>query len=184
MGETYQRSGWCSLMKWIIARNKENITWSKGFNKVVVQKGIDLENLGREPSSYLWYIIKNYDVLEGEYTFVQGNFRNHDVNILREYPKDIKDFKWHGTKTYTEDMHGGNNDTCNTAWFIKECNLKHSGEKITFKGACLFSVTAERIRKRSLEFYKKMFDVLMSEENRSPWAFERCVGLIWGNEDE
>lgn len=167
----------------VIARYKEDISWSDGHPRVVIQKGEDLPNKGREPSSYLHFIISRYSTLEGTFLFTQGTPFDHCKNVLTELYTPFSDFLWLGDKTYTENLYGRPNDTCNTDWFIKVANLVYDKDEIRFKAGCIFKVTAERIKQRPLEFYKNMYDVLMSEKHRSPWSFERCVGLIFGDND-
>jgi hypothetical protein len=166
--------------RFIIARYNEDISWSKELKCTIIQKDVHLPNKGREPSSYLWYILRHYEALSGVYTFSQGKYSDHCRSLLTELPSGSESFIWHGDETLTSSLTGAPHDNCNVQWFLEQNNLKVSGP-ILFKPGCIFSVSAERIRKYPKEFYQKMYDILMSEENRSPWSFERCVGLIWGD---
>lgn len=168
----------------IVARYKEDISWTKELDNVtIVQKDSDLPNKGREPSSYLWYIIQNYSTLEGLYTFTQGNPFDHARSLLTEPIDTSHGFIWHGDKAYKGKLDGTPQDTCNIKWFIDQCNLEYEHEHIYFKAGCIFTVSAERIKKHPKEFYEKMYTVLMSEKYRSPWSFERCICLIWGEKE-
>ena len=73
----------------VIAKYNENIDWVKELNddiKVdIVQKGVDLEVFGREAASFFYYIVKNYDNLDGYYYFVQGNPFDHCKKLIRAH---------------------------------------------------------------------------------------------------
>ena len=71
----------------VIAKYNEDINWSNNYdNVVVVQKGRDLPNKGREASSYLWWIIKNYNDIPEKVHFLQGNpFAHTDENLKSTY---------------------------------------------------------------------------------------------------
>src|SRR5690606_9595889 len=75
---------------YVIARYKEDISWSDSLNRVVIQKDTDLPNLGREISSFLYFIVTNYERLEGEYIFCQGNPLPHAPDVTtREFGKRV-----------------------------------------------------------------------------------------------
>lgn len=144
----------------IIARYKEDIPTQE--NSFVVQKDVHLPNEGREASSYLWYIIENYDKLEGIYQFRQAKEHEHPV-----------------------------------AKFELKCNLNgdphHSGVPVgkvanmidleipawvEFSPGAQFDVSAEIIKKRSLDWYKKAYEVSMTEP-QAAWALERLWKYIF-----
>lgn len=77
----------------VIARFCEDVTWLQrlplGWTHRVIQKGVDLPNLGREASSYAWWIEHHHDQIDpdGTYAFLQGHpFEPHGVRMshLRE----------------------------------------------------------------------------------------------------
>ena len=139
-------------MKWIIARYKEDVSWADALDSFIVQKGEHMPNKGRDPGSYLWYIIHFYDSLEGLYRFTQGNPFDHCKSIVQEPHETSSGFIWHGDKTYTDNMQGSPHDTCNIGWFIKEAGLEYNKDKITFKAGCQFTVSAERNKRKTIKF--------------------------------
>lgn len=165
-------------IKFVIARYNEDISWVKDLDYVVVQKDIDLPNKGREPSSYIWYIITQYKDLQGIYLFTQGEYSDHCKNLLIEADIPIESFVWFGDETHISDMQGRPHDNCGVGWLLDTLGIKH-GDSISFKPGCIFAVSAEQIKKRPIEFYEKLYSLLITEENRSPWAFERCVEVIF-----
>lgn len=147
-------------MKTIIARYNEDISWAEG-DFFVVQKGEHLPNKGRETSSYLWYIIENYNDLEGEYYFKQGDPFPH-------YPDKVFVSKPDGHPHHPElRIH----ELCG------ELGLPLLDEYEFVVGAC-FKTTADIIKKRPLSWYRKAYDVSMTNE-QAPWIFERIWKYIF-----
>lgn len=69
---------------YVIARYKEDVSWAKKFKKFIVQKDIHVPNVGREASSYLWYIVNNYYKLDDlvAYQFCQGRSHDHKISFF------------------------------------------------------------------------------------------------------
>jgi len=166
-------------MKLIIARHVENVEWTDRYDAFIVQKGEHLPNRGREPSSYLWYILEHWDKLKGHYMFLQGYPFDHCSDIdgqIEEIP-----FKWLGNHSHTCDMRASPQDNIDLKKFIKEAQIERMVDQITFLAGCQFIVSAEQIKKRPREFYENLLKLMDNEEERYPWAFERCVELIFGD---
>lgn len=166
----------------VVARNNEDISWAKDYDNVfVVQKEEHLPNWGREPSSYLWYIINHYDELEGDYVFLQGNPFEHTTR--EEVVSEIKGFRWFGADGRNGlvcNMRGQPHDNVDIRKFLELIGLSYEGEELWFNGCAQFGVSAERIRSRPKSFYEKTYEVLMSTSERFEYAFERLVGVIFG----
>lgn len=147
----------------IIARYNEDVSWSDNDDRFIVQKGEHLPNIGREPTSFLWYIINHYDELKGGYEFLQGNPFDH-----WPYVSDTLEC-WNDHCQH----HGG------LPW--EEFNAK-SGvvlpEKFTFHPGGQFIVTAEDIHKHPKEFYQNLYDMVMKDES-TMYILERTWGIIF-----
>lgn len=148
-------------MTYVIARYDEDISWSDGLNRFVVQKGEHVPNTGREASSWLWFIVENYDTLEGEYAFRQGNpegplhgtlWNSTAAYDLRDYKFDIRPLAEHLEVEIPETLH--------------------------FVAGAQHNVTAEVIRLRSKEWYGKALDAA-NTWSKAPWIFERLWPHIW-----
>ena len=168
----------------IVARYDEDVSWAHKFDEfVIIQKGAQLPNKGREPTSYLWYIINHYDDLKGDYIFLQGNPNDH-CNLYYEMRKGFnKPFYWFETYGRTGlvcDMDGKPHDNVQVGEFLELIGIEYDKELITFNGCCLFSTTAKRIRRRTKSFYQNVYNVIMdSPSRRFEYAFERTLGLIF-----
>jgi hypothetical protein len=146
----------------IIARYKEDISWSDGQERFIVQKGEHMPNWGKEPSSFLWYIIQHYDTLSGLYQFRQGNPFDH-------YPHraEILDTSKHGCP-----YHSG----LPLEYFEKESGFQLP-DRWQFHPGGQFDATAEQIKKYPKSFYEKLYK--MVEENELvAWVLERTWELI------
>lgn len=151
-------------MKYVIARYNENVDWAKDLDHFIVQKGEHLENKGREASSYLWYIIENYNNLKGDYIFCQA--RRSDHPKWDEEPQNESDLQGqpHHSDLRIKDMAG-------------ELGIE-APEYIRFRGGAEFKVSAKEIKKRPKEWYKKAYR-LANEFPRAPWIYERLWGVIF-----
>jgi len=171
----------------IVARYEENVTWvqdSPTDSTFIVQKGEHIDNFGREASSYLWYIIENYDSLEGNYFFSQGNPMDHWPNWEEDLKTEEGDFAWFGNRVgFVCKMDASPHDRVDIAAFIKQSELEYEKDTITFNGCALFMASADRIKERPKEFYENML-VVIKNGKKGAYAFERCVGIIFGDEDD
>lgn len=169
----------------VVARYNEDVGWANidGWKTTVVTKGLHLPNVGRESLSYLWYIIVNYDHLDGLYCFSQGRINDqipHLPEVLgktEELPEGIKFVytatpKDHGDGT---PLHPG----LDVRGFHKELlpNDKQP-DTYTFYSAACFIVTADKIKEHSLEFYHKAF-VMHFYYHDAPWVIERLWHYIF-----
>lgn len=174
-------------MKLIIARYNEDVKWADEYEDFfVVQKGLDLPNVGREPSSYVWYIIKNYDSLEGDYCFLQGNPLEHQPLLKKYLEEPFKDFYWIPTEGRTGlvcNNEGHPHDSgMDIRAFLESIGLNPPvNDQYLFNGCALFKVSAERIKSRPKSFYEGVYELLMSNP-KNAYVFERVVGLIWGDD--
>lgn len=76
----------CLRKHLIVARHEENLDWTAtihGWEILVVQKGVDLPNTGREATSYLWGIHRLYPQLEpgSLVCCLQGRPLDHTPNL-------------------------------------------------------------------------------------------------------
>lgn len=150
----------------IIARYNEDISWANDIEKFVVQKDEHLPNIGRETSSYFWYIINNYESLSGEYTFVQGRKQDHPVHVF-DHNCDLNGSPHHPGLNLKE--------------LANDLGIEIP-DQIQFTRGAQFTVSAEQIKKRELEWYKKAYDIAMLDDGTCgsyPYRFERLWKYIF-----
>jgi hypothetical protein len=150
----------------VIARHEEDISWAKDKNHVVIQKGHHLPNIGREISSWFYFILTNYETLQGEYIFAQGHPFDH--------ARDILDGVTHTCKPNGSPEHPG----LDIHKVAKELDLPILDEYVFLAGA-QHKATAEQIKKRPYEWYAKAFLLSLNEEEQNPWIFERLIPYIY-----
>ena len=165
----------------VIARHEEDISWAKDLNTFVIQKGEHMDNWGREPSSFLWYIIEHYDVLKGSYMFVQGNPFDHCRNLL-----DFVDMQpefmslgdhQHICKGDGNPQHGG----LPLEEMYKEFVDAKAPDMYGFKAGGQFIVSAKRIKQLPKEYYQNLLDYV-KKVKLAPWCMERLWGYIFKKE--
>ena len=150
----------------VIARNDEDITWAKDKNHVVIQKGHHLPNIGREISSWFYFILTNYETLEGDYVFCQGHPFDHAPNIT--------DGVEHRSKPNGAPDHSG----LDIHRIAAELDLPILDEYVFLAGA-QHETSAEQIKRRPYEWYAKAFLLSLDEKNQVPWIFERLIPYIY-----
>lgn len=160
----------------VIARNDEPLRWTSDLNRpVIVQKGQHLPNIGREASSYLWFIVSNYGLIQSQdFVFCQGDPFPHDKDFVQNIEKDNYYGKW---LQCGNDGLPDHNEILNIDPIRKALGLKKQ-KTYKFKSGACFKVSAEEIKQRPLSFYAKAL-ALSLEAEKAPWVFERLWGYIF-----
>jgi len=159
----------------VIARHSEDISWvgKLSYNFQVINKSA-VGNTGREAASYLWFICKNYDSLEGEYIFCQANPFDHAADFLEQ-------IKLENRQTFGEVLacdinglphHWGG---LNVAEIAAALNLPPLERDIRFVAGSQFRVSSEQILTRSIDFYRNALWIANNHEAypNAPWILER-----------
>jgi hypothetical protein len=161
-------------MKLIIARYKEDTTWAHGLDHFIVQKDEHLPNLGREASSYLWYVREHYGTLNGDYLFCQGHPFDHDGDFLVHKDNERYFGGWHECDEF------GHPHTF--AALPMNATLLKLGlpryERFRFRAGAQFRLSADEIRLYPRTFYEQAYEISMTEE-LAPWTFERLWPYIF-----
>ena len=167
----------------IVARYREDISWTKHFPKVLIyNKGdklncpneIMLTNVGREGHTYYKYIYDNYDKLEDYTVFLQGNPYDHSPNIISNLTKYIRnskldtDFEFLSERIFN----------CTLLWckyhgrplplssvYEQLFNKKDFNKELVFGAGAQFLVSKKQILRHSREFYLKIVNLLGYEKN-------------------
>jgi hypothetical protein len=168
----------------VVARYKEDTSWAKveSWNTYIVQKGEHLPNYGRESLSYLWYIIKHYEELEGLYCFAQGRISDQIPQLPKELERiqSIQDIQFIYTSTF-EDYGDGRpkHPGLDVRGFHKEILPNDEQPKTyhTHSAAC-FVITADKIKSYNKDFYYKLFSMHFFYHDAA-WVMERLWGYIF-----
>ena len=149
----------------VIARWKEDVSWADSIpNKFIVQKDIHLPNIGREASSYLWYIINHYNILPEIVCFRQGRVHDTPVNLFNHYCS-----------------HDGcpHHIGLDIKSFADRINLPIP-DTLNFTPGAQLDVERDKIRERPLSWYQHAYDVVMSNQIPTvPWLMERLWKYIF-----
>ena len=165
-------------MKLVVARFQEDVSWVEQFpawEPMIVQKDVDLPNVGREPASFFWAMERLYDS-HGTLAFVQGNPFAHAPNLdLRP----VTEFTWLGNPHYVTDGNGGpHHYGLSVSTKLNEWLGQEWGEPIRFAAGGQFLIPGHLLRKWPREKYAQMLEEMSVGEN--PWVMERLWGQFFG----
>lgn len=137
---------------------------------IIITKGKEIENVGREPASFVWYILQNYESLEGHYAFVQGNPTDHCPNLF-EHLQHPADFRSLGAEMYYSLPNGFPFDNGFNIHEATDILGLPQEEKYDFIRGGQFIISAERIRRYSKEQYANLLEYL--KHGKNCYALER-----------
>lgn len=171
-------------MQVVVARYNEDVSWTKGYNNVIVyNKGtklndaVILPNVGREGHTFYHHIVENYDNLADYTAFLQGNPFDHYKNALSIQPSEFELLSDRKIKCSLNgcDQHKG--------LPLKEVyvELFETDEHVdfTFGAGGQFVASKDVIRKRPRLFYEKVRSLLEGDVNPiNGFVMERFASLI------
>lgn len=138
-----------------------------------MQKGVDLPNIGRESLSYLYYIVKNYDKLDGLYTFVQGDPWWHaeiDFNM------PVVPYFW-GGDYHTDELGLPNHAGLRVKEFFEEVGV-HANFPVMFKNGAQFTVSHKHLLSWPFGFYERLMELHLTWHD-APWIMERMWRVLF-----
>ena len=164
----------------VIARHEENLAWTAhlphGWHTIVVQKGVDMPNAGREPASFalaadeLVRTGRNRAAIE-LVAFVQGNPFAHCADLFHcltdPWPDDAG-FRWLGDPH----LSGASGEPHDSGLPVKELYEQLVGKP--FPGEVYFAAGGQFMCRTDLLEgvpWAKLVDLACL--NRNAWAFER-----------
>ena len=187
----------------VIARCGEDLRWTRRLPSDVavtvydkserpLPGALQLPNLGREGHTYLHHIVARFDSLADITVFAQGHPFDHvhdfhpTVRAIAEGRMPVGGFRWLGFIIDTDDPRGRR---LFTAWsknpegrelpleeFHQALFQSSAPPQVRFRPGAHFSVTRERIRFRSREFYVKARDLCLRWPGLEGAA---CLERIW-----
>jgi len=165
----------------VIAKYKENKDWisqiPNGWNIHLYDKDENMRNApGREAHTYLKFIVDNYETLEGDYIFCQGNPFDHCPTFLEELYNGFISGKTYPC-TRIDRVNPKDANVLQTAKYIDILKLDVP-EEWTFLAGAQFKVTAEQIKERPLYFYKVCL-ALSESDHHSGYIFEGLWRFIF-----
>lgn len=184
----------------IYDRSDDGIDHLKDFDQ---SKIIKTENLGQVDYDKLYYLIDNYHDLPEVFLWGKANLFKSISKEEYEEVKDNKEFtplltKNH--KTYSDDLgvvcqyRAGMYEERNNNWYINVFGSKYfrtfadfahefmlpSPLYLPFAPGGNYILTEERVHRYSIDFYKKMADMLpYCREPGEAQFCERCYYLLW-----
>lgn len=167
----------------VVARYNEPQGWMDGipsmWKPLVVQKGQQLPNEGREASSWFW-AMQHLRKRTGKVAFVQGNPFDHCPNLFDLLTQPCKGFRWLGDTNHLTDQHGSPHHsglpigTLHERWL----GVPFQGTR-QFAAGAQFLMPAIRLDRYNNAFYKRL-QAEMSE-GEFPWVMERLWEAFFGD---
>jgi hypothetical protein len=171
----------------VVAQYKEKLDWLDKFpdwEHHVIRKnsksefldGEFMPNVGRETFTFIRYIIRNYDNLDGIYAFVQGNPYEHCVDFDKIVNIPFRGYALLGdTPTACFDNGIPHHAGLPIGSFYKQL-FGFNQQVIGFLQGGQWMATAEHIKSISIENWLLMSD--LHKDSRAPWVFERLWPAI------
>lgn len=159
----------------VVARHNEPIDWlPPDWEAMIVQKTMQVPNIGREASSYLWAITQLYPDLEDDdlVAFVQGDPSPHvgDLNAALRQP--VADFTWIRDVLFECD---GNGVPHHGGLDIAGAHERFIGPfpgRVSFAPGAQFIATGALILSLPLESYQEALEWVYVTQD-APWILER-----------
>lgn len=158
-------------MRLVVAQYQEDVSWVSQYpawEPLIVQKEVDIPNVGREPASFFWAMEKLYGTNE-TIAFVQGNPFAHAPQMVLS---SVDEFRWLGNPTYIADVDGGpHHYGLPVRERLREWCEQDWTERIFFAAGGQFLLPGHQLRKWPKEKYAGMREAMSVGEN--PWVMER-----------
>jgi hypothetical protein len=190
----------------VIARYNEDVSWLKEldsdkFNFKIYNKGEDniefesipLENFGRDPHTFITYIIEHYDNLPEYVVFLQGdpichhkdviatmnNHANEPYVCLSDHVIDETIISWYEHLVEpTAIMPYPNMRRCGLRETANAILGSETPSKCTFAAGQQYIVSKNYILNRNIDFYKNLLE-RFKIDYVLPWHVERLWFYIW-----
>lgn len=167
----------------IVAQYNEDVSWVdrvEGWAPLIVKKGRDLRNEGRECSSFYWGINRIYEELDDEsiVACVQGNPFAHDEAFPVSLWVPVRDYTPLGGWSVVCDMEGNPhhpNLPLRRYWDL--WIRTEQPDYIRFTAGGQFMVTGAVVRNRPRDFYRRMVGHM--SDRYAPWCMERLWGYLF-----
>lgn len=139
-----------------------------------------MPNIGRESSTYLKFIVDNYDTLDGMYFFVQGNPFDHAPQAVERINNTpLCEYIDIGSYEYICD---GGGSPQHSGLPLREAFLRfiksNPPEQYRFFAGAQFGVSAQRLKSHTKEFYQDLY-MYACDHPQGPWVLERLWKYIW-----
>jgi hypothetical protein len=179
----------------VVAHYNEDTSWVNNLKykyKIISKAGIPAEhppNKGNEASSFLQYIIENYDNLDDITVFVHGHRSDwhHKENIDEKinriaFDKDYYNINTNDTGNSLTPLTKHHDSLAKMKQMLPQLgnilNIRFEPAKIVYRNSAQFYVKKELIKKHSKETYFKLHAWLMYN-NESSYYTGRAFEYTW-----
>ena len=194
----------------IVAKYNENIDWINKMDKdklviydksdIPLENAIKRPNIGRDPETFIYHILRNYENLPDYLLFVQGNPFDHMINVNSgNFQIKINELIYSNNEISVEPLFTNNHFEHFTAYHYFNTNEYYSfffeeksPENFIFAAGCQYIVSKKNILNRTKKFYEKIYtmihngnvphhnDVQHFDSNKiHVWCLERLLKYIF-----
>jgi len=170
----------------IVAQYQEDVSWLQQIEEwlpLVVTKGRDLPNEGRECSSFHWGIARLYDTLADDdlVACVQGDPFAHDAQFPVSLQQECVTYTPLGHWSVVCDMEGApHHGGLPLARYWDLWVGTDPPKVVRFTAGGQFIVSGAAIKKRPRNFYTRMVGHMA--DRHAPWCMERLWGHLFGGQ--
>lgn len=161
----------------VVAKYKENIDWINELDKskiviynksdVVMEHAISRPNIGRDPETFLYHIIQNYENLPDYLFFLQGNPFDHSNVNKYELQQKIHEIITSNEQidvipffTHIHVEHHEQFPSLKTREYYSLFFKGNIPDKLQFAAGCQYIVSKKNILNRPKNFYEKMHNII------------------------
>lgn len=177
----------------VVARHQEDVGWldklPAGWTPMVVEKGTDVPNMGREATSYLWAIEMLYDRLVDFdiVAFVQGDPFDHCSDLIEKLEAISRQYLQGSYKDLGDDerVTFGDGSSDHPGIPVRAAYEKWTGNKwpgnVRFSPGAQFATTGAKIKRQPVSWYRQLAEVV--SEGAGPWVIERLWRTLFLGDD-
>ena len=167
----------------IVAKYQESLDWladvPADWQQIVIEKGKDLPNEGREGSSFLLGLMRLYPTLRDDDTVIclQGDPFPHVLadTLKRAWSHPFRSFQWLGSEYRCDGEGAPDHKGLPIAQVYEAMAGAPLTKPISFAAGGQFAVMGREVTSRQLDDYKQLFD---NFDGPMPWVMERLWG-VW-----
>jgi Protein of unknown function (DUF3431) len=176
----------------VIARFNEDPAWIRtieGWEILVDNKGeaagipgeISSPNHGREPETFLRYLVDHYEELPDRMAFLQGHPFDHAPEILSELAgePEEREFRWFGGTVACDALGNPHHPGLELSGACALAGIEVP-ERFVFAPGGQFTLTRDRVLRRPKEALARLRSLTL-EDPRGGYVLERLWGVLFGD---
>lgn len=163
----------------IVAHYQEKLDWlslvPNDWQQVVITKGKEMPNEGREAGSYLFALLQLYDNIQDDDLIMclQGDPTPHTslTTLSQAWTSNFNEFNWLGSEHTTDGSGCPDHPGLPIAQMYRDFTGRTLTKKLRFASGAQFILPGRLVKSRPKSVYEMLFDTI--GKGQMPWAMER-----------